>query len=576
MKQRSNGFVHCEAVANECAAQFYSSRGFAKISHVYWRGARNCYLRWGADGKVCQLDELHPHLKEQKPAPSPSGTMETSVENLDLATVIKVSQAVSGEHDLQKLIDILMRTAIEHAGAQRGLLILPAGGQLNVEAEATTTGNAISVRLRTADGTADELPDSIAHYVARTHENVILEDASSQGGFSRDAYIVRHQVRSVLCLPLLKQANLIGVLYLENNLAKGVFTPVRVAVLRMLASEAAMSLENTRLYEELKERESKVRRLVESNIIGICIYHIDRRVIEANDAFLNIVGYSRDDVISGCLSFAGLTPSEWAEADEQHMAELVSTGTWRPSEKEFFRKDGSRVPVLVGGAIFGGLGQQGVAFVVDLTERKRSEEALRRAQADLAHVSRITTLGEMTTSIAHEVNQPLGSVVNNANACLAILTKSSPNLGEVRQALQEIIEGADRATAVISRVRNLSKKVPYESALVDLNHIITEVMSLVRHEAATRQVHTQIKTDGNLPPVRADRVQLQQVLLNLVANGMEAMTTIEASRRAIVISAWWEFRGKEPWCLMSVRAQRQRARDRFRYERESAVRVAPR
>ena len=547
-----NGFVHCEAVAHECAAQFYSARGFTKIAHVYLQDARNCYLRWGADGKVRQLDELHPRLKEQKPAPSPSGTMGTSLEHLDLATVIKVSQAVSVEHDLEKLIDILMRTAIEHAGAQRGLLILPARGQLQVEAEATTTGNAISVRLQERDATYAELPDSIVHYVARTHENVILEDAFSRSAFSQDTYIRQNQVRSVLCLPLLKQSKLIGTLYLENNLAQGVFTPGRVSVLRMLASEAAISIENARLYGELKEGEARVRRLVEANIIGIMIWSHDGLVVEANEAFLHLVNYTRDDLVSGRVRWTDLTPLEWRERDQQALAEIKATGAFKPFEKEYLRRNGSRVPVLIGGAIFETNGSEGVAFILDLSDQKRAESAMRRAQEQLAHVSRITTLGELTASIAHEVNQPLGSVVNNANACLTFLSNASPHIGEVRQALAEIIEGADRASAVISRVRNLSKKVPYEHALVNLNDVVADVMSLVRHEAATREVAIRTNMPDDLPSICGDRVQLQQVLLNLIVNGMEAMGTTEPSKRAVVISGRCEFRDEEPWCLISV------------------------
>ena len=137
----ANGFVHNEALANELAARFYAARGFEKIAHAYLRNARYCYLRWGADGKVRQLDELYPHLREEKPAARSDEHDRAPVEQLDLATVIKVSQAVSGEIVLEKLIDTLMRTAIEHAGAERGLLILPRGDEQRIEAEATTSGD---------------------------------------------------------------------------------------------------------------------------------------------------------------------------------------------------------------------------------------------------------------------------------------------------------------------------------------------------------------------------------------------------------------------------------------------------
>ena len=144
---RANGFVHNEALANELAARFYAARGFEKIAHGYLQDARYGYLRWGADGKVRQLDELYPQLRRKSQRPAPTSTIGAPVEHLDLATVIKVSQAVSGEIVLEKLIDTLMRTAIEHAGAERGLLILPRGVEQRIEAEATTSGDAIIVRF---------------------------------------------------------------------------------------------------------------------------------------------------------------------------------------------------------------------------------------------------------------------------------------------------------------------------------------------------------------------------------------------------------------------------------------------
>jgi transcriptional regulator with GAF, ATPase, and Fis domain len=257
----ANGFVHNEAVAYELAARFYATRGFDKIADAYLQEARYSYIRWGADGKVKQLEHLYPHLKEAQPARDPTSTIVASVELLDLNTVIKVSQTVSSEIVLEKLIETLMRTAIEHAGAERGLLILPQGHKLQIEAEATIGGDSVTVHLRQATIAADAMPGSILHYVVRTQESVILEDASTQNPFTGDTYIVQHHARSILCLPLMNQAKLKGVLYLENNLTPNVFTPARIAVLKVLASQAAISLENTQLYRDLEEREAKINAL---------------------------------------------------------------------------------------------------------------------------------------------------------------------------------------------------------------------------------------------------------------------------------------------------------------------------
>src|SRR6266481_3713122 len=383
---RANGFIHNEALAYELAARSYASRGFKQIADLYLWSARYGYLRWGAVGKVRQLDERYPDLRQGDLLPGPMSTIGAPVEHLDLATVIKVSQAVSGEIVLENLIDTLMHTAMEQAGAERALLIMPRGQEPRIEAEATTSGDTVTVRLVDEAVTERVLPESVLHYVLRTRESVILDDAAAQSPYGVDPYICQRQARSILCLPLLNQAKLIGVLYLENNLTPRVFAPARISALRLLASQAAIALENAHLYRDVGEREEKIRRLVDANIIGIFAWDVEGRILEANDAFLHMVGYDRGDPASGRMRWTDLTPAEWRERDECARAELSSTGTVQPYEKEYFRKDGGRVPVLIGGALFEQSGSEGVAFVLDLTERNRAEGALRESEYKLRKI----------------------------------------------------------------------------------------------------------------------------------------------------------------------------------------------
>src|SRR6185295_4379969 len=145
---REHGFVHIEGLAYELAARFYGARGFDPFADLYLRNARHCYRRWGADGKVRQLDELYPRLRDDEPVPDSRGTIGAPVEQLELATVLKVSQAVSGEFELDKLVETVLRTAIEHAGAERGVLVVPREDDLRIQAEGTTNGSATPVMLR--------------------------------------------------------------------------------------------------------------------------------------------------------------------------------------------------------------------------------------------------------------------------------------------------------------------------------------------------------------------------------------------------------------------------------------------
>ncbi len=521
---RTNGFIHNEALAHETAARFYAARGLDDFAELYLLRARDGYRRWGADGKVRQLEARYPQLAMAEP----HGTAkETIDQQLDVAAVVKASQALSSEMLLPDLIERLMTIALQNAGADRGLLILAHEGDYRIEAEARADGAQIVLNYGASAGPA--VPESIVRYVMRTQESIILDDAAKQNLFSEDPYLGLRRQRSILCLPLIRQGTLVGLLYLENALASHVFTPGRARLLELLAGQAAISLENTRLYGDLREREAKVRRLVDANIIGICIFDLDRRIIEANDAFLGIVGYSRDDVISGRLSFAGLTPPEWAGADERLLAELASTGTRKPQEKEFFRKDGSRVHVLVGGASFGESQHEGVVFVVDLTERKRAE-------AELAHANRVATMGQLTASIAHEVNQPIAAALMNAGSAARWLARQPPNLEEAKQAIDHIVKDGRRAADVVSRIRNFSQKAPAQKGDLEINETILEIMTLTRAAVSDHGVSVKMQLSEGLPRIAGDRVQLQQVILNLIMNAIESMSEVSEGPRELLIS----------------------------------------
>lgn len=379
----THGFVHNEALANELAGLFYAARGYEKIATTYIREARYCYLRWGADAKAAKLEQLYPQIRPDKGTSDATATINTPVGQLDLATVIKVSEAVSGEIVLDRLIDTIMRTALEHAGAERGLLILSRGDDYRIEAEASASRDQVTVVVRYVGVTAADLPGSILQYVLRTKEGVLLDDASGENPFSADEYIRQRHPRSVLCLPLLKQTRLLGVVYLENSLTSHAFTPARMTVLKLIVSGAAISIENTRLYGDLQEREARVRRLVDSNIVGVMIWDLDGRIVEANDAFLDMLQYRREDLISGGVRWTDLTPPEWRGHDERATADLKATGTVQPYEKEFVRKDGTRIAVLTGGALFDLQGSDGVAFAFDLSQQKQAEAEIRALKDQL-------------------------------------------------------------------------------------------------------------------------------------------------------------------------------------------------
>jgi PAS domain S-box-containing protein len=416
--------------------------------------------------------------------------------------------------------------------------------------------------------------------------------------------------------------------------------------------------------ELAKGLEAKVRRLVEANVVGIVMWNLEGAITGANDAFLRMVQYDREDLASGRVRWTDLTPAEWRPHDEHAIADLRATGIFHPFEKEYLRKDGSRVPVLLGGALLEESGNEGVAFVLDLSEQKRAERALRRsetflaegqrlsqtgsfswrvatdeitwseqlyriydveigvpvtlelirsrvhpedvsliekmkmvdqardggsnfewqyrlmmpdhsikymhavahatrdedgqleyiaavqdvtarqlsedaldkARAQLTHVSRVTTLGVLTASIAHELNQPLSGIITNANTCLRMLGADPPDVTGARETARRTIRDGDRASEVIARLRAMFTKKESMIEAFDLNEATREVIALSSSDLHRKRVVLRQELTENLPPVYGERVQLQQVILNLLLNAADAMTDIDDRPRDLVVS----------------------------------------
>jgi PAS domain S-box-containing protein len=535
---REQGFVQNEALAHEVAGRFYAARGADSIAHACLHNARNCYLQWGAHGKVKQLDERHPYLQEGRGPTSGAATIGAPVAQLDVETVVKASQAVSGEIVLENLIKTLMGIVVEHAGAERGLLILPRGDQLWVEAEATTGRKTVDVNLRQALVAPSELPLSILQYVIRTQEPVISDDASREKSFSADEYVASRHVRSVLCLALIKQAKLVGVLYIENKTAASVFTPARIAVLKLLASQAAISLENARLYGELTMSEERWRNLFESVPVGVNMVGSHRRYVAANSAFQRMTGYSEAELRS-------LTPVDITHEDDRAVSEAVMAAQMagqpyvQHREKRYRRKDGGVIWAEVDAflAPVAGSAPLLAGVAVDITERKRAEEVVRDAQADLERMARLTTMGELTASIAHEINQPLAAIVTHSEAALRFLDRREPDLDEVQDALSSIRQDGMRAGEVIRGLRALARKSGPQLTRLDIDDVIKQVLALARAELLRHDVVLRTELAAEDEPVMGDRVQLQQVLLNLIMNGVEAMRGVTERTRELTVSS---------------------------------------
>jgi predicted ATPase/signal transduction histidine kinase/GAF domain-containing protein/ActR/RegA family two-component response regulator len=536
---QEHGFIQNEAIAGELAARFYAARGLETIAHAYLRNARYCYLRWGADGKVRQLDESYPHLRAEL-SPTPTTTIGAPVEHLDLATVIKVSQAVSGEIVLEKLIDTLMRTALEHAGAQRGLLIIPHGGAQRLEAEAKISGDTITVRFRHASVSATDLPDSVLHYVVRTQESVILDDASAQSTFAADEYIRRNRIRSVLCLPLIKQTTLIGVLYLENNLTPRVFTPARSAVLKLIASQAAISLENAHLYMDLKQENSERRRAEEA--------------LRRSEAYLDQAQAASD---TGSFGWNAVTDEMYWSAETFRIYEFDGAvppelarivGQTHPEDRDFHEQildrarhekkdfdleyrllmpDGSvkHLHVVARALADESGGLEFVGAVMDITRRKRVEEAQRvqerereEMQRQLQQAAKMEAIGRLAGGIAHDFNNILGAILGYGELAQSSLVEG----GAVRHQIDQVMYAGIRGKGLVDRILAFSHSGVGDRLPVLLQSVVEETLELLA-ASLPADVRLERRLDAADMAVVGDATQFHQVVMNLCTNAVHAM-----------------------------------------------------
>ncbi|MDE5078999.1 MAG: GAF domain-containing protein, partial [Trichodesmium sp. St2_bin6] len=277
-------FIHEEALAYERASEFYFTFGREEIGQLYLRNAYHCYIRWGAKAKVKQLESEYPQYllgitnqNKSKGLSMKISTTGNDGEVLDLTTVIKASQAIFGEVKLEKLLKKLMKIVIENAGAQKGFLIfknesnLVIEAQGNVNEEEVTILQSIPIEFVDPETSIPVLPTTIINYVLRTQENIVLNDATHQGQFIHDPYIIARQSKSILCTPLINQGQLRGIIYLENNLTTDAFTSERVELLNILSAQAAISVDNSKFYSQIRENENRLAQFLDAVPVGVAI-----------------------------------------------------------------------------------------------------------------------------------------------------------------------------------------------------------------------------------------------------------------------------------------------------------------
>jgi GAF domain-containing protein len=502
---RKNGFVHNQGLVHELAAQYYLSHRLETAGYAHLRSARNCFDRWGAHGKVKQLDERYPNLQEERTSAA-SATIGPFAQ-LDVEAVAKASQTLSSEIVLPTLIEKLVQITVENAGAERGLLILIRDLEPRIEAEATTGHNRVEVTVRNAVVMPSDLLQSVLHYVIRTQEAVLLDDASADKEYSKDEYVRQRHSRSILCLPIVRQTKLVGALYLENGLTPSAFTPERVTVLQLLASQAAISLENAALYsdlqrahEDLRQSEAFLAQAQRISQTGSFGWNVARSEIYWSDETYNIFEIDRAAKPTFDLILQRVYPDDrlfvLLTVDESAKEKMGFDTEYR-----LLMSDGRIKYVHASGQAVSTGALEIVGAIRDITERSRAEEALRQAQGDLARINRVTTIGELAASLAHELSQPISGATTNANTCLRKLEREDLDPDELRVVVTRFARDAQRASDIIGRIRSLFARGTSHREVIDVNEVNQEIVTLLRDEAVRYNILVRTELAAELPRI---------------------------------------------------------------------------
>jgi len=402
---KTHQFLHEESLANELAAKFYLEWGREQIARAYMVEAHYCYARWGARAKVKHLEENYSQLL-RSPVPKTSirdsqsltnsstrfTTSHTS-SNLDTETLMKASQSIVSEIVLSQLLTQLIKVLLENTGAQRGFLILETEGELLIEAEARERGEievlqGMPLEFVNADGSSPLLCSAIVNYVIRTHESVVLDDACHEGNFTQQSYIQNFQIESVLCVPLMHQGQLIGIVYLENNLTTGAFTRERVEIVQLLSGQAAIAISNAKLYTEVKQSEQRLQQFLEAIPIAVSVHAPTGQLHHAKLHYANrtareIIGISIEpetntEEIAETYQVYRTGTEELYPNEQLPLARSLVGETVRSDDLEL-RRLGKNIPLEVSSKpIFDDAGNVVYAITAfqDITERKEAEKLL--------------------------------------------------------------------------------------------------------------------------------------------------------------------------------------------------------
>ncbi|MCP8686466.1 AAA family ATPase [Marinobacterium sedimentorum] len=521
------GFLFEAALAAECAGSFYLDGGNTPIARLYLQQARRRYADWGAVAKLRQMEQRYgPDLVRgdavsaaQEAAPPAAGIL--SNQAFDIASVIRASQAISDEIMLEPLLGRLMHLALQNAGGQRALLVLSRDRQLLIAAQTDAEQDPRFFSDRPLDDGDDLLPVSLLHYVARTREDLVLDDASIHPMFAQDTYIRAQQPRSLLCLPILYHGNLTALLYLEHRENRDVFDADRLKTLQILTSQAAISIENAKLYSSLQQSERDYRSLFENAIEGIFRILPEGRFISVNPALARMLGYSGPDTFVQQVDNVGRQCFSDPSALRRFMQTLDREDRVLNFETRWYRRDGETLFVSVSARRV--LGEQDNLLyyegsLSDISERKAKEQAeLAREKAEAASEAKSQFLATMS----HEIRTPMNGILG-----MAQLLMRAPLSAEQQTQVNAIYQSGRTLLSILNDVLDFTKieagQLTLEQRPFSVRQVIDDMRPLLESLAREKTLQLIVRLDNTLPDaVCGDRRALSQVLLNLSSNALK-------------------------------------------------------
>ncbi len=514
------GYNNFCGLACELAGKFHAGIGGTRSAECFFSEACHYYHEWGASAKVQRILNEHPQLRKDSSGSFSHASHPGDKKNspLDISAVVKASQAISGEIVLDRLLDKLMRIVIENAGAQKATLLLNNKNKLELTAHAFVSKHGITTQT-SPDINQDLYCRSIVNYVLRSKDNIVIRDAGAQGPFSIDSYIIRNKPKSILAMPVINQQIMRGVLYLENNLSPGVFTNDRLELLNLLCSQAAISIQNARLYSDLRDSETQHRTLLESINVGVFRAKVDPggQLLKANRALAEMFGYRGwNEIRKTQIKSLYVDPG----MHQALIKELFTGETVRDREINMRRQDGT--PIWVNMTV--SLEKDGnknnclEGVLEDITEKRKAREFEKaKVAADAANAAKSNFLASMS----HEIRTPMNAILGMAD----LLWES--RLSKTQRNYVKIFKNAgENLLLLINDILDLSKieagQIDLEKIDFNLEELFEDIGSIFALRAQIKKINFCWYIHPEVPRIiTGDPTRLRQVIVNLVGNSLK-------------------------------------------------------